>query len=137
MSFDLFELQQKILDRLESVRGEILIVGTFDQVDVTDPALLPVGAQVAFGAFTNVSQVGCATQYDITWSFDLYVDIGRVNLSQKTAAATLFSGALQSLIGWKISPGREVRATEGRESGYDGRVMRISFGFTIPVYSAG
>lgn len=137
MSFDLFALEQQILDRLEPLKGEIPLAGTFGQIDVTDSSAFAVAANVVFGSFAPVSQVGASALHHVAWTFDLYVDVGRATPAQKTAAAALFSNALQSLIGWEFSRGREVRTAEGQPSGYDGRVLRISFGFIIPVLLAG
>lgn len=138
MSFDLFAMQQLILDRLAPVAGGIPLVDTFTRVDLTDDGAATVTGQAAFIEFSPEGQVGRSTRHFARWSFDLYVDTGRASDAQKTAAMTLFSQAMASLIGWEFDAvGREVQSSAGQESGWDGRVLRISFGFVLPVHLAG
>lgn len=137
MSFDLFAMQQQLLDRLTEAGITDPVGSTFDAVDITDDSTKTTGAQFVFLGLDPAGQVGRSAAHVVVWSFDLYVDTARASPAQKTAAANLFSAALAALIGWGISPGREVRSNEGQPSGMNGRVVRISFGFTVPVYLAG
>lgn len=137
MSFDLFAQQQQLLDRLATIGSAIAIDDAFTRVDLTDDGAAEVGAHLAFDGFDAVEQVGKSALHHALWSFNVLVDIPRATAPDKQAAADLFSAALAALIGWEPSPGRELRTAPGRESSYDGRVMQISFGFTVPVYLAG
>lgn len=139
MSFDLFAQQQQILDRLAAAAtaAGIAVAGTFDIVDLTDQGAETTGAQIVFSGFAPEGQVAGSARHNVQWSFDLYVDTSRASADQKAAAAQLFNAALAALVGWEIAAGRQVRTAQGQESGWDGRVLRISFGFIVPVFLAG
>jgi hypothetical protein len=136
MSFDLFALETQIIARLALVAGTIPIKGSFDVVDLTDTVVLPVAAQIVFMEFLPDEQVGRGARHHAAWSFDLYVDTGRATSTHKTNAATLFSNALAQLIGWEILPPRELQVAPSQKSGFDGRIVRISFGFKLATYLA-
>lgn len=137
MSFDLFAQQQQILDRLAPVAGGIAIADTFSVVDLTDEGAAVVAAQVVFESFSPEGQAGTSARHNVRWLFEVYVDNSRAEAADKTAAAALFSNALAQLVGWQVGPGREVRTAEGRDSGFDGRILRLSFGFNVPVFITG
>ena len=137
MSFDLFAQQDALIARLATVSGGFAIAGTFDRVDLTDEGAATLGAQLMFTGLSPSGQAGRSARHDVAWSFDVLVDTGRASSADKTAAASLFSAAMGVLIGWEIEPGRSITAISGQDSGMDGRVLRISFGFTVPVYLAG
>ena len=137
MSFDLFALQDELLARLATVAGGFVIAGTFDCVDLTDAGAATTGAQLMFLEFSPAGQAGRSARHDVRWSFDVFVDTGRASGAEKTAAAALFNAALGALIGWEVGPGRPIAAVQGQDSGHDGRILRISFGFTVPVFLAG
>ncbi len=137
MSFDLFTQQQTLLSRLAPHAGAIVIADTFSPVDLTVEGAATVGAQLQFVEFSPVGQSGTAALHHARWSFDLYVDTGRASTADKTAACALFSNALAALIGWEVSPGRFISTADGQDNGLDGRVLRLSFGFNVPVYLAG
>ena len=139
MGFDLFAMEQLILALLAGLASPMPIVGLFDRVDLTDESPYPAGAQIMFHRLLPEDQVQRNVLHYAAWIFDLYVDTGRVNATQKTAAAALFSNALAALIGWEFSPGRRVRtfALRGQDTTTEGRILRISFGFSLPVYLAG
>lgn len=139
--FDLFAQQQLILGQLASLAtaAGVAIEGTFGLVNLTDDAAPPIAAQTVFMRLAQTDESGRSAKYAALWSFDLYVDAGRASPAQKAAAAALFSGALGALIGWEFDPDRmrRVSGAPGQESGFQGHITRISFGFSIPVYLAG
>lgn len=138
MSFDLFALQQTILTRLAPVAGGIPLVDSFVKVDLTDDGAETTTGQVFFLEFSPEGQVGRSARHFARWSFDLYIDTERASEAQKAAAMAFFSAAMSSLIGWEFDHvEREVQSSAGQESGLDGRVLRISFGFVLPVHLAG
>jgi len=137
MGFDIFAMEQLILALLATLASPVPIVGLFDRVDLSDESAYPAGAQIVFIKLIPEDQVQKSALHAAVWSFDLYVDTGRISSAQKIAAATLFSNALAALIGWQFSPGRIVRSAAGQDSAAEGRIMRISFGFSLPVYLAG
>lgn len=137
MSFDLFAQQQALIARLATITTGIAIADTFGIVDLTDASAKSTGAQLVFVEFSPVDQAGASALHYTHWAFNVQVDVSRASDAEKTAAAALFSDALAALVGYEISPGRLIRTADGQDSGFDGRVMRISFGFTVPVYLAG
>jgi hypothetical protein len=137
MGFDLFTMEQLILALLATLASPVPIVGLFDRVDLTDNSAYPAGAQIVFIKLLPEDQIQKNVLHAAIWSFDLYVDTGRISSAQKTAAAALFSNALAALIGWEFSPGRRVHTSAGQDSAAEGRILRISFGFSLPVYLAG
>lgn len=134
MSFNLFSQQDELLARLATVSDGFPIAGTFDHLDLTDENAATTGAQLTFVAFSPSGQTGRSVRHDVQWSFEVLVDIGRASSAEKTAAAALFSAALGALIGWEIGAGRSITAVQGQDSGNEGRFLRISFGFTVPVF---
>ncbi len=137
MSFDFYAQQQQILDRLAPVAGGIGIADTFSIVDLTEQGAAVVAAQLVFESFNPEGQAGTSARHNVRWCFDVYVDNARAEAADKTAAADLFSNALAQLVGWEITAGRYVRTAEGRDSGFDGRILRLSFGFNVPVFITG
>lgn len=137
MSFDLLTQQNAILARLALLASPVPLVGTFDRIDLTDESTYPAGAQTLFMKLAPLDQAGRSAKWGAEWTFDLYVDNGRASSIQKTAAYDLFSAALAQLIGWEITPMAQLQASAGQESASEGRITRISFGFTLPVYLAG
>lgn len=134
MSFDLFAIEAQIISRLAPVASGMAIEGIFGEVPVTDDSGLTTGAKLEFLQIEPGAQAGRATCHHLHWSFDVYVDSGRASAAQKTAAAALFSGAIELILGWQFQAGREVQTASGQESGHMGRILRISFGFITPVY---
>ena len=139
MSFDYATTEQQILDRLTAAAASagIPLYRDEDTVDLTDNAVVPVGAQVVFLDIYPVDQAGPFSMHNVLFAFDLYLDSGRVSAAQKSAAATLFGAAMNALVGWNISPGRSVLAEKVQRSSGEGRIRRRSFGFTIPVFTTG
>lgn len=137
MTFDLLTQQTAIIAQLALLASPVPIVGTLDRIDLTDDSSYPAGAQALFIRLAPHDQAGRSAKWGAVWSFDLYVDSGRCDVTQKSAAYALFNDALASLIGWEITPLNAVQASAGQDSAREGYITRISFGFTIPVYMAG
>lgn len=137
MTFDLLAQQLAITARLALLASPVPLVGTFDRVDLTDESAYPASAQTQYAKLVPLEQSGRSARWGAAWTFDLYVDTGRASDTQKTAAYTLFSDALAQLIGWEITTLNPVQASAGQDTASEGRITRISFGFTIPVYLAG
>ena len=139
MALDIFAMQQT-LDGLLSdacTAAGVVLSDTFGLVNINDDATSPMAAQTFFMQFSPAGQVGRSAAHQAVWSFDVYVDVTRATPTQKTAAMTLFSAALAALVGAEIGPGRVIEVSDGQPSGFENHVMRISFGFTVPVYLAG
>jgi hypothetical protein len=137
VTFDLLAQQKALLAWLDLLASVVPLVGTFDRVDLTDDSNYPAGAQIQFVRLVPIDQSGRSAKWSAVWTFDLYVDTGRASSAQKKAAYALFSDALDQLTGWQITPLNLVQASAGQDTASEGRITRISFGFTIPVYLAG
>ncbi len=139
MAFDLFDMQQQIATILSAAceSAGVELTDTFGLVNLNDESAAPIAAQTLFVQFSPSGEVGRSAAHHAVWSFDVYVDTGRASPAQKTSAMLLFSDALAALVGSEFGPGRFIRTADGQPSGFQQHVMRISFGFTIPVYVAG
>ena len=137
MSFDLFAIEQALHARLASVTAGVPLVGMFDAVDLTADGASTTAAQLALMNFTPAGQVAASSRSRIGWSFDLYVDTQRASDADKASAAGFFSAAIGKLAGFELEPGKTIDLAQGQDSGTDGRVLRISFGFTVPVFVSG
>lgn len=137
MSFNLLDMQEELLTRLGDAGIVAPVLGAFDQIDVTDESGKTFAAQITFLSLDPSGQAGRSAAHAAAWSFDVLVDTARASDTEKQAAMTLFSAAMAALVGWEMQPGAQLRISEGRKTGFDGRVVGISFGFTVPVYLAG
>lgn len=137
MSFDLFAIEQQLQARLATETNGVPLVGMFDAVDLTAEGATTTAAQMVLLNFVPAGQVSASSRHRIGWSFDLYIDTPRASTADKSAAAAFFSAAIGKLAGWEIAPGRVIEIAQGQDSGTDGRVLRISFGFTVPVFVSG
>jgi hypothetical protein len=134
----ILDTETAILARLATrcAAGSILL-GTFGVVDLTDPSPAPVVGIVGLQRIDPTEQQQAAARLECTWSFSVYTDIHRASPTQKTAAAALLEAAGNALVGWEISPGKYVSITAGQDSAFDGRILRLSFGFSVPSFFVG
>jgi hypothetical protein len=134
----IFDTEATLLARLAAkcAPGSVL-QGTFDPVDMTDDSSTPVIGQLVLSQINATSQTGTNCRALIGYEFGVYVDIARASSQQKTDAAKLLEDAINAMVGWEFSPGREVQISDGRETGFDGRILRLSFGFYIPAHFVG
>jgi hypothetical protein len=135
----IFDAEQAIIARLveKCAQGSVLL-GTFDPVDLTDDSSVVVLGKLMLTSIANAaSDAGQACRLSVAYSFSVYTDVYRATTEQKTAAAQLLQDAGNALVGWSSSPGRVTQIIDGPESGFDGRVLRLSFGFTIPAFFVG
>lgn len=137
MSFDFYATQQAILDRLATIGSSIGIADHFTVLDLTDEVAQTVGAKLRFEDFEPLDQVGRSVAHKSLWTFSVEVDAARASTSSKEVAADLFSAALASLVAWEVRPGTTIRIEPGLKPEQDDRILRLSFGFSIPAYLAG
>ncbi len=134
----IFDTETAILARLAAkVAPGSVLLGTFDPVDLTDDTTSPVVAQVVLMEIDATSQTGKHCRALLAYECGIYVDVRRATAPQKTAAAALLVDAINALVGWEASPGREVVISDGRQTGFDGRILRLSFGFHLPTHFVG
>lgn len=132
------DFEPLILARLaQKCTPGIAIVGSLDVVDLTDETTVPVAAQVLMGSIDPTRQTGKNARLELVWSFGVHVDTGRATPAQKTAAWALLQEAGNALVGFEIEPGRELQIVKGEESGFNGRIRQLSFGFTVPAHFVG
>lgn len=114
-----------------------VILGTLDAIDLTDDTTSPVAGQVSLVQILSVGGVlGAAAGVHLQFVFSVYCDILRSSAEQKTAAETLFETAARALVTFEHSPQQHLQITDGQSTGFDGRVIRMSIGFSIPTYLA-
>lgn len=112
-----------------------VILGTLDAIDLTDDTASPVAGQVSLVQIQSAGNVrGCAAGVLLQFVFSVYCDILRASAEQKTAAETLFETAAKALVTFEHSSQQHLQITDGQSTGFDGRVIRMSIGFSIPTY---
>lgn len=134
----IFDTDTLLLARLAAncAPGSVLL-GTFDPVDMTDDSTTPVVGKLLLSQINQSSQTGTNCRALIGYEFAVWVDTARATAQQKTDAAKLLGDAISAMVGWEFSPGREVQISDGRETGFDGRILRLSFGFYLPAHFVG
>lgn len=134
----ILDLETAILARLTAncAVGSVLL-GTYDVVDFTDDNTAPVALQIRLSRIAPTNQTGKSVRLALEWVCSVYVDVPLATALQKTAADTLLTAAMAALAGWEVSPGRECQILAGDETSFDGRILPLSFGFTIPAHVAG
>lgn len=135
----IFDTETAILARLAArcAPGSVLR-GTFDALDLTDDSVGPVVGKVELQQIAATGAVhGSAAAVDLAYAFSVYCDIHRSTPEQKTAAAALLEAAGNALVAWEYAPLRTPTLQAGQQSEFDGRVLRLSIGFSIPAFFAG
>lgn len=134
----IIELEAAILARLAAkcAAGSVLL-GTYDLIDFTDDNTAPVTLQIRLSRIDPAGQTGQSVRLSLTWVCTVYVDVPLASAPQKTAADSLLFDAMAALAGWEASPGREFQILDGDETSFDGRILRLSFGFTFPAHVTG
>lgn len=115
-----------------------LLLGTFDPPDLTDDSpVVYLGKVMLTSIAPTASDSSTAARILLSYSFSVYTDIRRATPQQTSAAAQLLQDAGNALVGWASSVGRITQIADGPESSFDGRLLRLSFGFTIPAFFVG
>lgn len=144
----LYETEALILDRLRAqcAPGSILL-GTLQPVDMSDDSGYPVVAKLML---YRIDQGGSPSPHarnvrlEIGYAFSVYCDTARASVAQQQEAFDLLQAAGSAMVGWALpssipgqTSGRHVQIATGPESGNDGRVTRLSLGFTVPAHLVG
>lgn len=135
----IFDTETAILARLAAklAPGSVLI-GTFGVVDLTDDATSPVIGQLLLMRIgSSGDDRGNTARITLDYAFSVFCDIHRSTDPQKAAAAQMLVDAGNALAGWQSAPGKISQIVDGQDTGFDGRVLRLSLGFTIPAYFVG
>lgn len=135
----IFDTETAILARLAAkcAPGSVLL-GTFDPVDVSDDAASPVVGKLTLMQISATGAVhGSTAASDLYYGFSVYCDVYRASAGQKTAAAALLESAGNALVGWEYAGLRTPTMQTGQPTEFDGRLLRLSIGFSIPAYFVG
>lgn len=135
----IFDTETALLARLAAkLAPGSVIVGTFGVVDLTDDATSPVIGQLLLMRIGSSGDDRSTTaRILLTYAFSIFCDIHRSSDPQKAAAAQMLVDAGNALAGWQSAPGKVSQIVDGQDTGFDGRVLRLSIGFTIPAYFVG
>lgn len=134
------DVEAAILARLAAkcAPGSVLL-GTLEQVDLTDDAAAPVAGQLfLYRLDPTAAQVGTNARLGLAFAFSVMVDTGRADADQRAAAFDLLEDAGNALVGWEPTPGRALEIIPGPESSPPGsRIIRLSLAFTMPTHLVG
>jgi hypothetical protein len=134
----IIDLETAILARLTAICpvGSVLL-GTYDLIDFTDDNTAPVTLQIRLARMSPYGQTGKTVRLGLQWTCSVFVDVPLATNQQKTEADTILSSAMTALAGWEPTPGRECQILDGDETSFDGRILRLSFGFNLPAHVVG
>ena len=105
----------------------------YEPVDFTDLDMAPVVGQVWLeGMALDRAVDGSAVAYLALYSFTVNIDIPRASVAQKAAAQQLLLDATRAIVGFEYAPAQYPTMRSGSETTWDGRVMRLSVGFSLP-----
>lgn len=136
---NIWDIEDAYIARLQpAAPAGILVVGTFDAIDWTNPAASPVlGMHVAFNGITPADETGRSALVTLGYSAHTYLDTGRATPADRTHAAACVRAALRAAIGWQWKTGLRASLAAGPQTGFDGRLARVSISFNVPAPEAG
>ena len=126
-----------ILARLAArITPGTVLLGTFNDADLTDDAAAsPLVCQVRLQRIDSGFSVRASSaQVDLLFSFSVFCDFLRATPADREAAYTLLQQAGDALVGWEYAPGQTPAIVDGPQTGYDGRILQIGFGFTVAAF---
>lgn len=131
---NLWTIQSAYIARLQAAAPGLPVVSTFDATDWTADDAPRVGAHVTFDGLEPADEVGRSALMLVKFSCHTYLDTKRASAADSTAAEAAVLAALKSAIGWEVMPHwNEARLQAGPQTGFDGRLARVSISFAIPV----
>ena len=134
---NLWSIQSAYIARLQEAAPGLPIVATFDATDWTADDAPRVGAHVTFDGLEPADEVGRSALMLVKFSCHTYLDTKRASPADSTAAEAAVLAALKSAIGWEWKTGLRARLTAGPQTGFDGRVARVTISFAVPAPEAG
>ncbi len=124
-----------ILARLAAALPGAVLLGTFNDVDLTDDSPSPIVCQVRLQRIDSGFSVRASSaQVDLLFSFSVFCDVHRSTPADRETAYTLLQQAGNALVGWAYSPGQTPNIVDGPQTGYDGRILQIGFAFTVAAF---
>lgn len=131
-------IEAQAIERIRNAAPEgIALHGTFDPVDWASEYAPTAGGHLVFNGISPDQQVKTAAMTSVRFSFHVYLDTARAHDADRYAAEALFTAALQAVLGWEWKTGLAAALQEGAQTGFDGRLSRISFSFAVPVPRTG
>lgn len=134
---NLWTIQSAYIARLQAAAPGMPVVATFDATDWTADDAPRVGAHVTFDGLEPADEVGRSALMLVKFSCHTYLDTRRASAADSTAAEAAVLAALKSAIGWEWKTGLRARLTAGPQTGFDGRVARVTISFAVPAPEAG
>lgn len=134
---NLWTIQSAYIARLQEAAPGLPVVSTFDATDWTADDAPRVGAHVTFDGLEPADEVGRSALMLVKFSCHTYLDTRRASAADSTAAEAAVLAALKSAIGWEWKTGLRARLTAGPQTGFDGRVARVTISFAVPAPEAG
>lgn len=134
---NLWTIQSAYIARLQEAAPGLPVVATFDATDWTADDAPRVGAHVTFDGLEPADEVGRSALMLVQFSCHTYLDTRRASAADSTAAEAAVLAALKSAIGWEWKTGLRARLTAGPQTGFDGRVARVTISFAVPAPEAG
>ena len=124
-----------ILARLASALPGTVLLGTFNDVYLTDDSPSTLVCQVRLQRIDSGFSVRASSaQVDLLFSFSIFCDVHRATPADRETAYTLLQQAGDALVGWEYAPGQTPVLVDGPQTGYDGRILQIGFGFTVAAF---
>jgi len=134
----LYSTEAALLARLaEKCAPGSVLLGSLEPVDLTDDSSSPVVGKLILYRLDPSSQSGQNARLALAFAFSVYCDSGRATPEQQEAAFDLLEAGGNALVGWEVSPGRVLQIVPGPETGTDGRMVRLSLAFTLPMHLVG
>ena len=123
-----------VLARLAAqLAADSVLLGTYDLIDFTDDSMPVVVGQVRLERLVLADAVrGDAVTYDAAYSFSVYTDLPSASPTDKAAAQTMLEDGIRALLAWEYAPMQYPQMLDGADTGFDGRILRLSIGFLIP-----
>lgn len=134
---NLWTIQSAYIARLQSAAPGLPVVATFDRTDWTADDAPRVGAHVTFDGLEPADEVGRSSLMRVRFSAHVYLDTGRASAADAESAEAAVLAALRSAIGWEWRTGLRASLAAGPQTGFDGRLARVTISFTVPVPEAG
>ncbi len=135
---NIWGIQSAYIARLQAAApAGVAIVSTFDEVDWTADAAPKVGAHVTFDGIEPADETGRSALVRVKFSAHTYLDTKRAEAADRTAAEATVLAALRAAIGWEWKTGLRARIEGGQQTGFDGRVARVTISFSTPAPEAG
>jgi len=134
---NLWTIQSAYIARLQAAAPGLPIVSTFDATDWTADDAPRVGAHVTFDGLAPADEVGRSALMRVNFSAHVYLDTKRASEADRAAADAAVLAALRAAIGWEWRTGLRARLEAGQQTGYDGRLARVTISFSVPAPEAG